>query len=203
MATRIRIHPTAKSAAYVVIVGLAIIGLVFAAKRLSRESNESSTTETKLAPVPLLAAIDNDRTFPPESAQFLAATIDLAVSDVSRESSWSDALATFLSGTTEAPVDQGRIDVSTSTYAIEVDRLEKWHEGIGQAAHYGLATGKIPVVAIMLPPECWPLSFATKNKLALVDKTCMQQQVKLVLLRSTPLPKTEPASGDVVEEQSR
>lgn len=36
----------------------------------------------------------------------------------------------------EVPVRYGRIDLLTSDYAIEVDKLEKFHEAIGQALHY-------------------------------------------------------------------
>jgi hypothetical protein len=50
----------------------------------------------------------------------------------------------------EVPVKYGRIDLLTDDYAIEVDRLEKFHEAIGQALHYAKETGKKPAIAIFI-----------------------------------------------------
>ena len=44
----------------------------------------------------------------------------------------------------------GRVDLLTDEFAVEVDWLGKWHEGIGQAVHYAHETGKKPVVALAL-----------------------------------------------------
>ena len=45
----------------------------------------------------------------------------------------------------------GRVDVLTDTQAIELDWLKgnKFHEGIGQALHYGDVTGQQPVLALI------------------------------------------------------
>jgi len=43
----------------------------------------------------------------------------------------------------------GRIDLLTEDFAIEVDFIQKWHEGIGQALHYASATGKRPALALV------------------------------------------------------
>jgi hypothetical protein len=87
--------------------------------------------------------------------------IALTMADATLESAWSGALAQALSGETEYPVEGGRVDVATGKYAIEVDRLEKWHEAIGQAAHYSLKTGKAPVVALIIPSDSSPLNEST------------------------------------------
>ena len=50
----------------------------------------------------------------------------------------------------EVSVKYGRIDLLTEDYAIEVDRLEKFHEAIGQALHYAKETGKKPAIAIFI-----------------------------------------------------
>jgi hypothetical protein len=44
-----------------------------------------------------------------------------------------------------------RVDVLTGTQAIELDWLKgnKFHEGIGQALHYGDVTGQQPVLALI------------------------------------------------------
>ena len=62
-------------------------------------------------------------------------------------------------------------------------KKQKWHEAIGQAAHYAAKTGKAPVAAIMMPSDLWPPSEATKSKLLLIDETCTKLGIKLVLLR--------------------
>ena len=54
----------------------------------------------------------------------------------------------------EVPVTYGRIDLLTHDFAIEVDRLAKFHEGIGQALHYARETGKRPGLAIFIVDPC-------------------------------------------------
>lgn len=46
--------------------------------------------------------------------------------------------------------DKSRIDCLTSTYAIEVDWANKWHEGIGQSLYYGLMSDKKPGVVLII-----------------------------------------------------
>jgi len=50
----------------------------------------------------------------------------------------------------EVTVKYGRMDLMTGDFAIEVDRLSKFHEGIGQALHYARETGKQPGLAIFI-----------------------------------------------------
>ena len=119
------------------------------------------------------------------SGPLLIATLALEVDDPSKEASWSQALARRLSGETEAPVEGGRVDVLTDRYAIEVDRLAKWHEAIGQAAHYALKSEKDPVAALILEER--PASAKVTDKLALIDETCREQGIKLILLRQSAI----------------
>lgn len=46
--------------------------------------------------------------------------------------------------------DFTRVDCLTKTHAVEFDFANKWHESIGQALHYGLKTGKKPMVVLIL-----------------------------------------------------
>ena len=46
--------------------------------------------------------------------------------------------------------DLTRVDCLTDTHAVEFDFANKWHESIGQALHYGLMTGKKPMVVLIL-----------------------------------------------------
>lgn len=54
----------------------------------------------------------------------------------------------YADGATEVAVEAGRADIVNGTYAIEVDRIQKWHEAIGQALHYAKETGKQPAIAL-------------------------------------------------------
>ena len=44
--------------------------------------------------------------------------------------------------------DFTRVDCLTKKHAVEFDFANKWHESIGQALHYGLMTGKKPMVML-------------------------------------------------------
>jgi len=172
MPTRVEIHPTAKIAGRVLIGALIVSFSLLGLKRLLR-SDVPTTPAT---------ASQSGLNYSIPAGEPLLPIIDLHIPDAALESHWSAALAVVLSGQTEVPVEGGRVDVLTKHYAIEVDRLEKWHEAIGQAAHYGLKTKKIPVAAIMLPSDLWPISQATKEKLLLIDEVCTKQGIKFVLL---------------------
>lgn len=49
--------------------------------------------------------------------------------------------------------DGTRVDIVTSTYAIEVDFARKWAECVGQALFYALMTGKKPVCLVLVGVE--------------------------------------------------
>ena len=62
---------------------------------------------------------------------------------------WQHAFNELIAnGATEVVVEAGRADIVNGTYAIEVDRIHKWHEAIGQAIHYAEETGKQPAIAL-------------------------------------------------------
>ena len=104
------------------------------------------------------------------------------------EAFWSAALAEALHGRQEVRISHGRIDVLTSTYAIEVDWLNKWHEGLGQAQHYGFITGKAPAVALIIKPNEWPLNALRRSKLEEIRLVAEKLGVEVILLRYAPLP---------------
>lgn len=59
-----------------------------------------------------------------------------------------------IDATAEQTLSDGtRVDISTPTYAIEVDFARKWAECIGQALYYGLMTGKKPVCLVLIGAE--------------------------------------------------
>jgi len=171
--TRVVVHPTAKIAAIAVIVAiagsLALLGLKQLVVGKAVGSTEVATGHSSVSVE--------------VCGQLLLPIVALNLPDAQLESSWSSALAAVLDGQTEVPVEGGRVDVLTQHYAIEVDRLEKWHEAIGQAAHYSIKTGKQAVAAIMIASDLWPLAATTTSKLLLIDETCTKQGIKLLLLR--------------------
>jgi len=177
MPTRVEVHPTAKIAAYAVGCALLVASGIFALQRLSRSDAPSAVVPDTRSTKELL--------FSTSRGEPLVPVIELQISDATQEKNWSAALASALSGQAEVSVEGGRVDVLTEHYAIEVDRLEKWHEAIGQAAHYGLKTKKIPAAALMVPSDSWPISETTRARLLLIDETCTKQGIKLILLHRT------------------
>ena len=75
----------------------------------------------------------------------------------------------------EVPVRYGRVDLLTDEYAIEVDRLEKFHEAIGQALHYAKETGKKPGIAIFIVDH----QPGDKEKLKYVMWLCNYYKIKV------------------------
>jgi len=75
----------------------------------------------------------------------------------------------------EVPVKYGRIDLLSDDYAIEVDKLEKFHEAIGQALHYAKETGKKPAIAIYIVDH----QQGDKEKLKYVMWLCDYYKIKV------------------------
>lgn len=59
-----------------------------------------------------------------------------------READYIRHLNEHFHGLLEQPVTNGRVDILTEQYAIEVERAHKWKESIGQALWYGLQTNR-------------------------------------------------------------
>ncbi len=114
------------------------------------------------------------------SSSLVIPEIRLKVKEGSPEKEWTEALANFLGGKSEVKIENGRVDVLTESYAIEVDALKKWQEGLGQAIHYGMATNKISVLAIIYEQE----NSESKRLLKKVEKITTSKGVKLIVLRA-------------------
>jgi len=72
-------------------------------------------------------------------------------SPTDNEPAWSRYLADRWGGEAEARlVDGSRCDVLTTTEACEIEWAKKWKESVGQAALYGVLTGRTPVVCLLL-----------------------------------------------------
>lgn len=114
-----------------------------------------------------------------------AETITLPVKQTDFEKVWKAALVDKLRADkignvfSETRVDYGRVDITTEKKVIEIDRHDKFHQGIGQALHYALATGKDPVLALMLDKKN-----IDRQKTAFIEKLCKRYKIRLVLLKA-------------------
>ena len=64
---------------------------------------------------------------------------------------WSRWLAQEWGGVAEfRTVDGSRVDVLTDIHAFEVEWAKKWKEAPGQALFYGVMTGRIPAVCLLI-----------------------------------------------------
>ena len=79
--------------------------------------------------------------------------IGLSVDSEAKEIAWTLALRHFFMVGRPDKVKSGYPDVVTDRYAIEVDRLPNWKEGLGQAYAYAIDTEKMPVLALMRPVD--------------------------------------------------
>jgi len=66
------------------------------------------------------------------------------------ESWYITEIASSIDGQTEVPVENGRIDIVTSTHAIEVERASNWKHSIGQCLWYALQTNKEPGIILIM-----------------------------------------------------
>lgn len=105
--------------------------------------------------------------------------IQLTIEDPSLEKHWVEGFRQRLNGQSEVPIDNGRVDIVTDNYAIEVDYFHKWQECLGQALHYGDVLHKIPTLALIDDES----KSDHLNQLKYIDGLCTKQGVKLLLLR--------------------
>jgi hypothetical protein len=118
------------------------------------------------------------------SSNMLVPIIRLSLDKDAPEKDWTDALAKKINGQPEVQVDRGRVDVMTDAYAIEIDFLKKWHEGLGQAIHYGDESTRIGVLALIAGNNAHE-DLEQAKLLKKIERLCINKGVKLILLRST------------------
>lgn len=100
-----------------------------------------------------------------------------------RESLWRDELARQWDGETEHSIEGGRIDVLTTNEAVEVEFIHKWHEGIGQALHYGSAMKRQGVLAIVVSAQSEDkLLAASRQRLELIEGQCVGNGLRMIVL---------------------
>lgn len=113
----------------------------------------------------------------------LVPVIELEVADRSLEKNWIAALADKLQGQAEVVVPYGRVDVVTGSYAIEVDYLHKFKEGIGQALHYGEVKGITPGLALIYERTEHESDAEVIDKLQHIESLCAAKGIRLFLLK--------------------
>lgn len=108
--------------------------------------------------------------------------IALDVDGSANEKTWCKALQAKRGGEVEVSVGKGpsygRVDLLTDEFAIEVDWLEKWHQGIGQTLHYAHETGKQPVLALALK-EKRGVFRGDREECAYVAELCAKQGIAI------------------------
>lgn len=111
----------------------------------------------------------------------LIPVIQLPVGDPSLEKNWVESFRQKINGRSEVEIENGKVDIVTDSYAIEVDFFHKWQEGLGQALHYGDVLGKIPTLAL-IDDESKSKSDHL-SQLKYIEVLCTKKGVKLLLLK--------------------
>lgn len=146
-------------------ITIAVFAVVAIMSKLIRDSKpETISNQTSL------------QTILSEHSALLIPTVKLNILNDAKESDWSKSLSEKIGGKTEVTVKNGRVDVVTDKYAIEVDYLHKWKEGIGQALYYGSQTGLIPVLALISKDTF------DQELLNRIESLCTSKGVKVILL---------------------
>lgn len=168
MSTTTTLHPTAKIALKVIVISLVVGFCLLGIKRLIKPKQDNHISENK----------QEEQNYHIETlTDYLLPVLRVPVDIKAHESEWCNALAKALLGETEVTTEHGRVDVLTDRFAIEVDRLAKWHEAIGQASHYAETTKKKATIALIILPN------DNLDKLELIDKTCANKGIKLIILQ--------------------
>ena len=85
----------------------------------------------------------------------LTATVLFAVGASAQEKQYSEAelsdmIFNLIGGQREVSMVDGRADLDTSEYAIEIEWADNWKESIGQALWYGLCHKKKPGIILLV-----------------------------------------------------
>ena len=92
------------------------------------------------------------------------------------EAWFCDIVAEDLNGRSEVKTQfNKRIDIITSTHAIECDWLHKWAEGIGQALTYGELESKTPGLVVFIDVN----KKLNKNSLGVINHMASVYNIKL------------------------
>ncbi len=172
MPTSLRIRQGSSRRAGIVLFALATTVLVATAHRYSGRGVRGSASPSAES------AVERPVSLPPlPDTELLLPQLPMCVEEDAAEKTWSAALAHRLGGRVEVQLPAGRADVVTERFAIEVERLTKWKEGVGQSLYYAQATGKRPALALILPSADAPTALSE------IERLCVTEGIRLLLLR--------------------
>ena len=101
----------------------------------------------------------------------------------SREKLWQEALAINVGGKCERRIEAGRIDIETDTEVFEVERQDKWKEGMGQALAYATETQKKAVLALISSAQGpQNMQQRSRERFDFVYSICITNNVRLLIL---------------------
>jgi len=66
------------------------------------------------------------------------------------EDDYSIFIQSLIGGEREVSVKNGRVDLVTDEFAIEIEKAPKWKEAIGQCLWYALNTNKKPAIILLI-----------------------------------------------------
>lgn len=176
MAVEITVHPGLRRGVALVVFGVVFAGLLAVLAVVLRRK-PAEVPEEAPAPVSLLAASSD--------TDVLLPVVDVCVREGAVEAVWIEAVAAKLKGQPEAPVAGGRMDVRTDHFAIEIDFLDKWHEGVGQSLHYASESGLRPALGLVLRGDDRRSNPQARQKLREADKIAAQQGIRVFILESS------------------
>ena len=153
------------------ILTLTVIGL---AVRFIKSGNREDDTNANMRLVSGLGTI---------SDSLLVPVIEFDIADPALEKNWIAVLAEKLGGQAEVAVPYGRVDVITDSYAIEVEYIHKFKEGIGQAIHYGEVKGVTPGLAIIYERSGSETDADVLDKIRHIEALCSAKGIRLFLLK--------------------
>jgi len=140
---------------------------------------EPSATTLDPAPTP------GESTQSSADSETLLPVVEVCVREGAVEAVWIEAAASKLKGQPEMAVQGGRMDIGTEHFAIEIDFLDKWHEGVGQSLHYAAESGLRPALGLVLRGEDRRNSPQARAKLAEADKVASKQGIRVFVLESS------------------
>lgn len=131
-----------------VFVGLGAVAIALLARWLPSSKPEGSlSAASQSVPALTLPQAGSSPAF--LSSSLLLPAVEIPLPPSANEAQFISALAGRISGRSEVAIDGGRVDIVTDRYAIEVDFLQKWKEGIGQSQFYANQTKKLPALFLI------------------------------------------------------
>ena len=77
----------------------------------------------------------------------------VAYTQEATEDDYSKYIYSLIGGEREVSINNGRIDLLTDEYAIEIEKASNWKEAIGQSLWYALNTNKKAAIIIILEKD--------------------------------------------------